>query len=230
MRLRLDEQERTFACERDALHAENASLRERLDMLEAIAGMAHGSAVMFRAVDQGNISVARFPLTNGVVTIDCGGKHKIHDSRKWNDIPLPLKTLLHHAAWKGGVAMAEFLLDNGGVPHLELSAVIRSETANCPQPYCPIELNWPNNKDLTQEYPNGIENHGRHHFELTPLQLAAYETSLPVVELLLARGAKTHGHQFHVPNGAGGDLVANFLYGAGGAGSKPAITRVIASL
>ena len=223
MRLRLDEQERTFARERDALHAENASLRERLDVLEAIAGMAHGSTEMFRAVDQGNIGVARFFLTNGAVTIDCAGIHKIY-AGQWYD-SVPLKTLLHHAAWKGGVAMVEFLLDNGSMPHLELSAVIRAE-GNCRQPCCPIELNWPDNKDMIGSYTNVVKDHGRHHLELTPLQLASFAMSLPVVELLLARGAKTHGHSFRIPNGADGDLVANFLYGAGGAGSKPEITRV----
>ena len=65
------------------------------------------------------------------------------------------------------------------------------------------------------------------HLKLTPLQLAAYATSLPMVELLLARGAKTVGYEFRVPNGADGDLVVNCLCGAGGAGvPRPEITRV----
>ena len=228
MRLRLEEQERTFACERDALRAENASLHERLDVLEAIVGMGNisvASDVMFRAVDQGNISVARFFLTNGVVAIDCGGKHSFFDGSAWIDSSASNTTLLHHAAWKGDVAMAEFLLDKGSMPHLELSAVVRAK-GSYKQPCCPIELNWPDNKDLIREYPSVNESNGRHCLQLAPLQLAAYAASLPMAELLLARGAKTHGHQFRVPNGADGDLVANFLYGAGGAGSKPAITRV----
>jgi ankyrin repeat protein len=52
----------------------------------------------------------------------------------------------------------------------------------------------------------------------TPLQTAAKMSCLDIVQLLVARGAVTHQHEFSVPNGADGDLVAGYLQQHG---SKP---------
>ena len=43
---------------------------------------------------------------------------------------VPVFPALHLAAWKGELAVAKFLLDNGAMPHLELAAVV--DRASCP--------------------------------------------------------------------------------------------------
>jgi len=55
----------------------------------------------------------------------------------------------------------------------------------------------------------------------TPLQLAAASASLEAVKMLVDHGAKVHEHQFVVPMGKAGDLVAGYLQTNG---SKP-VTR-----
>ena len=52
----------------------------------------------------------------------------------------------------------------------------------------------------------------------TPLQLAAKVACLEITQVLVEYGAVTHKHEFEVPMGADGDLVAGFLQGHG---SKP---------
>ena len=112
---------------------------------------------------------------------------------------------LHHAAWKGDAATAELLLDNGALPHIELNATVDYAQRGVFQQLFPA-INGTN--DIL--------------YNVTPLQVAANAASLPVVELLVARGAKTHEHQFLVPKGADGDLVAGFLQTRG---SKPVTRR-----
>ena len=60
---------------------------------------------------------------------------------------------------------------------------------------------------------------------VTPLQLAASAASLPAVQLLIDHGAELHKHEFKVPQGKDGDLVAGLLQTNG---SKPVVRTTVA--
>ena len=232
MRQRLDEQERAFARERDELRAENAGLRERLDALEAVVAavvalpqlgpnlrmstnMAHGGRsdnfvpLLNHAVDSGQSGAVQKLLALGLKPAPCEFQFNVihfSGSSRINEITLGVTSkfsALHHAAWKGDAVTAELLLDNGARPHIELNATVDVAQRRVFQHL--FDANAANNL-----------------YDVTPLQVAANVASLPVVELLVARGAKTHEHQFLVPNGADGDLVAGFLQTRG---SKPVKRR-----
>ena len=222
MRVRLDEQERAFARERDTLNAEVATLRERLVVIEAAVlakfrGAGNGTGLLNEAALTGNVGLIRFVLANGwEATTCCTTQLPAVNSPAQPALSLIVFPALHQAAWKGQFAAVEFLLDNGALPHLELAAFLSKEQT----PLKGVVFDWPEISRMNSC------THVRY-LQLTPLQLAAYATSLPTVELLLARGAKFAGVVFRVPNGADGDLVVNCLCGACGAGAlKPEITRV----
>ena len=228
MRQRLDEQERAFACERDELRAENVSLRERLDALEAVVAVVvtlpqlgpklqlsvkmdnHGRPHNFvpllnHAVDSGHGGAVKKLLALGLKPTPC--------EFAWCDAEITgIFSALHHAAWKGDAVTAELLLDNGALPHIDVEATVDYAQRNV------FKLLFP-----TFDHNNNLKAEGKiTAYNVTPLQVAANAASLPVVELLVARGAKTHEHQFLVPNGADGDLVAGFLQTHG---SKPVTRR-----
>ena len=227
MRQRLDEQERAFARERDELRAENASLRERLDALEAVVAAVvalpqlgpklqlsvntdnQGSPQNFvpllnHAVGSGHGGAVKKLLALGLKPTPCEFKFQDHAGQCGS---VSKFSALYHAAWKGGTVAAELLLDNGAQPHIDSNAVVDVAQRGVFQQLFPVLSS--NNGPWSQA-------------NVAPLQVAANAASLPVVELLVARGAKTHEHQFLVPKGVDGDLVAGFLQTRG---SKPVTRR-----
>ena len=141
------------------------------------------------AVDSGHSGVVEKLLALGLTPTPCEFHSQIpsgrHSIRKFS--------ALHHAAWKGDAVMAELLLHNGALPHIENVATV----------------DW-GLRSVFEQLQVAIGRRVEEHYDVTPLQVAANVASLSVIELLVAHNAKTHENQFLVPNGADGDLVAGF--------------------
>jgi hypothetical protein len=225
------------------LRAENASLRERLDALEGIVAAiatvplcAGASLPLFKhAVKSGNHSMVKYLLRQGVKPDLTCDEYIYQNSETRSGNIYHSFPSLHQAAFEGDAEMVELLLENGASNLINQSVGISVVESDMKAFSTPLK-NWlqasicrcGNNQRGGTGCRCGVQSRscgrdqGRSEFIMvTPLQLAVFAASLPVVELLVAHrptvstrcnDGKTDGLPFYVPaNSADGDAVALFL-------------------